>query len=938
MLHEILKKIILSIVFVLPVVVFTNISDEIYNDTLNNLNLSLKKELSSLAASIAKRTEYVNFFENLARSIKNAIYWKLDIKRIIKNYQKMLSSGNSENAFSVFLFDANGKRIINDWASKDFIKASELVFKLVTNENKTNPENIFSTTDKKLISNFIGDVKFIQYLSDRKNQILDFGEKGIPLLLGFYSTLDKYDRIYYFLIKVDYTKINLPYFLLRNISKVISLSNKIFPIEWAVIDIEKKAIISPPIKYSKNNFIRYINDFFSKLPETDLIYGKYFVKTLIIHNKYYIVLLVEQIRDIGDKYLKYIIDNKFSLALATFIISFTVIQISGIIFVSLKLRIIAFFVFATSISALILWHFVTLYKNTIIDSLTYDKFTALQKLLEKIDRNYAYYEDKVADSFIRVINKQNLSDTLRSLRKILNAKKCKEYFSIYVFDKDFQIVFMHEPIKQALNEVWGKHRLENLKLIAKSFVFSATNDEKLNILISNYNYDFEKKVAIGSGIEFTRFLGKIGEFRAAENKIKILPFISFNSNKTFNFIVFIFFEQNSLYKTYQKLVFNNILKTYKSEIIFSSVLKPEFPLDFAVFSTPTTENELLQLTTDAMFSNTFKSDIIRFKDNKYAVTAYPGKLLSDYILVLASTLTSINNTAKGVLKNFYFVVTLFFVFVTVITYLLYRILLVPISQIEESIKLLHSGYCKLIKIPHTSDLLEEIAKGISILMEEQRNIQMAKLIQEQLYPQKLSYRNIDIIGKNLISSEFVDELFDYYFIPEYNIILFLITRVKANVVSAALFLCFYKATFLAFVKLVQKFKSLYSPDNFHIKIVEYINKNFKYELQVLKEAQILIGQICTKSLTMHLYSKGNFGCALLYGRTNSNQVQQLLCEYNTPHYDKHVIFYDEFYEVCNENLSLSLSNNCAAFIFGYNSRLHRVDSKTLIEIMCKNEQ
>ncbi|MBF0545083.1 MAG: SpoIIE family protein phosphatase [Candidatus Riflebacteria bacterium] len=231
----------------------------------------------------------------------------------------------------------------------------------------------------------------------------------------------------------------------------------------------------------------------------------------------------------------------------------------------------------------------------------------------------------------------------------------------------------------------------------------------------------------------------------------------------------------------------------------------ELPLRVGVLSNKLTiideifhpsEREVIKKTAlEAASANRAITKIHFFPDGETLIVAFPGQKLSDYTLVAVLPLKFLRDRIKTQWLDLLIVGSMVFLTIFVIGRLLTRQFLTPIAEIQFGInEISHRNFDFELPI-HAQDELGEVSALMNQVLGGMKDLQIAKVVQDSLFPQKnLSQKDYSIYGKSRAMTDIGGDYFDYYLLGKSKL-LGIVGDVSGHGVSAALVMGMAKGAF-----------------------------------------------------------------------------------------------------------------------------------------------
>jgi hypothetical protein len=163
----------------------------------------------------------------------------------------------------------------------------------------------------------------------------------------------------------------------------------------------------------------------------------------------------------------------------------------------------------------------------------------------------------------------------------------------------------------------------------------------------------------------------------------------------------------------------------------------------------------------------------RLRSQEVLLSGLPGKALRDFHLFLSTPLAPIQEKIQSITRSFLVFSGIAVLFVLLLALTLSQVILGPLGILSEGIRHLINMNLEEEVDLKTGDDLEEIAKGINAIIEDLKDMSVAKTVQEQLLPRApLQVAGLICQGKIWSPSGITREIYDFIKLPDGRVALF----------------------------------------------------------------------------------------------------------------------------------------------------------------------
>ncbi|MBF0409104.1 MAG: hypothetical protein HQM10_17280 [Candidatus Riflebacteria bacterium] len=742
-------------------------------------------------------------------------------RKVVKDLAEKLSTDDSldfpellnSKHLTAYLFNSDGKRIIQKPFSEDSIKISELFLREILEKRFTG--------DKKVI-HFAGSKEALETISENPDNISNLAETGQKRLAGWFSIKKRDKTIKYLVVFINLENISINDILNKNISKFQEkLGNSFF---LGAISTNK-TIVSDPKKFLQNNN-SLIDKIFSENYQSHFSHNNKAIS---------VVFLSPAIKLIAARHYSFsrqpgiVIPALVIIFSAYLFFCFFLITFRENISTSIRTEIILIFSLAGFLSILFFLFSFSLYRSSRENNLIIEAQEESRKLLEQIDGNFHPSFQSTVQSYVNLAEniKDNPDKYLPLLQKLSEIKSEAKIMAAFFIDTSEKILFqIPENLSELPRNIVPVDVESIIKRVAKNclYLFNSSFDQekKKDFSESNWNLLLEKptlKMLASRGKLQTLNLGK-------KDIISFIDLITDKKGKAWGILL--------IFHTNADLEHQFLSKTRMS--LHNSG-------DFNLFAFPNTRNqseiksvpENFGFTSDTFLSindflskyGTEKHQIAAFNDSQHLFTALPGKTLMDYNLFLLRPYKPILEKLNSLSRNF-LLIAIFLVFFAISAgVILTKNVFFPFQKIShgiESLVDLKTGSPIHMK---SGDEFQTTADAINNITQNLQEIMLTKSLQEELLPEvPLKKEGISIKGSAITNREISTIVHDYFEISP-NKFLIYSAKVTGQGFSPAMTISMFKTA----VRLAGEFPSS-SPTEILNNVKSFFSKNVGKDLEL----------------------------------------------------------------------------------------------------------
>ncbi|MGM0600189.1 MAG: hypothetical protein ACQETH_10285 [Candidatus Rifleibacteriota bacterium] len=709
---------------------------------------SALEEMAEITAHLTRLATPKTFFENRLRRLANDFRWAEEVNDVVfKGYKE---------ATDLYLFNSEGKRIPWQGGTIGKRRISEKFLKILITLNK-NPLESISNLDQTIAASFSGNSATIYSLSKTPGSLLNFQGLGLRKFGSWFKLILPNNKTGYLLAFVDPENISKHHLAERAIRKIQNFAGDTFRFAW--LDVNN------PIYNSCTRNLKVSNEGEELLSLNGLKSRFSFENQLIALNDTEEGIRLVCFRNIPRP--PEILEKYFSLLgilIPVFILFFiwkTVFNVRLDLSVGIQFSLIFGYTALTGI--LILLAGIAAFQNKKQASIIAEKKQEAIKILEKTDRDFI----------------ASYGDLLRQYRHLSHLLSLRD-------SKPEKIL---KPLQRGHKE--GSIAFAGFTDQNGNYVFRAprhTRESQITALEGKYsNLINSVSLQIIQTFNSTRQAGKtqqqdvIGVSNISARPVESLLYnrstlqnITFDGDETITFMdlainasdtakgcLFIIHEPQKLQISYLNSAGNKINRATGFTLAAfpkSAAIKSHF------FPRYSMSRELplwkLQDLVNQTQVSSFK--IGRINKKEVLVAATPGSNLRNYNLFLIMPLGAIKNEANQLTILFIAATILAIIFIAVLSGMLVRSLITPISNLAQCAGALSgSAQQQKLVVPEGNEL-ESISTGLADLIIKVREFNEGRSIKKHLLP-PVALKNGNLICDGFQISKSADEKEIYHF-------------------------------------------------------------------------------------------------------------------------------------------------------------------------------
>lgn len=753
------RWLILAILAGVPLLVWFDAQDRRRAQELEQLTQARQADLRSVLASLGRRIDPRQRFEDLTRRVVNALRWGEDPTPVLA--AAGLGPGTGAGAFRLFLFDGKGRRRAAPWTPAGLTNASERTLALLRRA-AAHPDFAMTPSERRLIASFLGTTDAIPLLVRHPHRLHDLAEKGAPRLAGVFPFRDRQGRRGYVLALVDLPALDTGRLVRAALDRIHRLAGPWLHLRWGLADLADGRFLPVPGAAALSpDHLRRLD---RRRPCTEHLTATTVEATLLLGERFLVAAAAP--RPVPAR------SPLDGWPARTLVLAGVLLALEGLIrwqrgrFVPLRWQILGLFGLAAAASLATLLGFGRMAREAREQSLIRERVREAGQILEKIDQGFAPFLDRQAARYARLVRGATTPTAVR--RRLQAAQRwlgrARSAISVHSISEDGTMLFRQEPWGwYSLNELWGRDTAAMLTRIGLSTIAHWNDPVGARQSLSDTGTDFEKSLAIGLGGECAGFAGRIGMFTAGTQRLRMFSDLARTADNRAVATLLISHENNSLERSYLWEARRRLRSLPgRQDLRFTAFLRPGMPRVYAAFRTDATDQALRDLLDLTVRTGSVETTIGRYRGREAILVACPGRGLADYVLVLATPLEPIRAGTRRLERGFQIVAGLLLFFALGLGLIFSDLLLEPVSALSDGIRQLQGGSFQGFAMAPTGDVLEEIGQGIGEIMAEMRNLATARAIHAHLFPDgPLTVGSFHLSGHSRSASDIGDEIYDY---------------------------------------------------------------------------------------------------------------------------------------------------------------------------------
>ncbi|MBF0405822.1 MAG: SpoIIE family protein phosphatase [Candidatus Riflebacteria bacterium] len=490
----------------------------------------------------------------------------------------------------------------------------------------------------------------------------------------------------------------------------------------------------------------------------------------------------------------------FMITLVVFSVSYR-INISGEFrYFSIRKKLILLFLYATAIPTgafvLLGFQYVSENKQVMIS----ERFQFLTDFINNIDENYKLALNQLKTKYSRLTKSDFLlkRDMTKLSELVENWRNERLINSVYLGEDTGELTFKSDKVGKndfvlkvimtMMKKMFTKKN-PNLNKQKQNFFTEAMMDTLADSLGSLFG-------AGGSKAIFEEFLRKTDEMHE----------VVLGNSAQYFFLSFVPGPEGP----YQSMIIINQLKRDLTDIYLNWIIKKQAknlqkqfsvkvgfrrnfsnsmltPKDFSKYPA------LTELTEKAMNNKSAQTGFIQIAADNYLAVASPIKNLSDYIIFALYPQSLIDKTIDQITYKMLGVAFLSGIFAFMTGLMISKQFLYPIRELSEGLSAIEMRKFNHKIPPLANDEFGDLGNTFNRMMENLSEIQVAKIVQDTLFPAKnLKVGNFEVTGSSISMSDLGGDYFDY-FVADDRYLVILIGDVTGHGISAALLMAMAKS-------------------------------------------------------------------------------------------------------------------------------------------------
>jgi len=751
------------------------------------------------------------------------------------------SSPSGNDMFKLYLFDAQGRRIILPDMEKGMIVISERYFEMIRKEYK-NPFFPFEKTEKRLAESFSGNAETVKILAEAPEKVHDLRGLGIQKYGGWFPFKFRNGSQGYLLAWINAKNVSYSQLAEKAVAKLYQRAGNSYHFVWLDITDPNSGGTEHNLKPSQSFWRTFAKDRLDGF----FVIGK---KVYCIANTSSEIRLIVY-KNLPSSHSLYKTAHAVLLFLAMQVILFVFLRsLSGRGFsFSIRAQLTTIFGIAGLASFSALLGYSHIYSGAKQESLIRLNRQNSLKILEKVDSNFfpafSYLPQKYR-GMVKELERDftAVKSILKPLEDDYRMNKIKA--AILISDNGNSIFRIPE-----------NRPSDNLDTTAYKYDKLIANIGKQVL----FKFNFNPGLATDSDSSLNGMFNVILD-RPVDNLIRdraSLQNLNIGGQETTNFVdiihdkkgnaaacLFILHNKEKLETEHIKNV-GRVFQNGNHCRLLAISRGPQgrmraFP-NLSIAQEPDLA-KLQELLSQTESVHHIKGKI---KGREILITAIPGKNLSDYNLYLVTSFSSIARQARSISRSFALIAIITTLFVTLLGWLLAGSLLGPIQLLAKGINNLSGMRLDEQVVVNTGDELEFIGSGLNMIMTDLKEFALARTVQESLFPLvPLRLGGIHCQGWSRSASDIGGELFDFFELPNAKIA-FLVADLSGHGVSSALIMAMSKMATRLFLEL--HFRS-------PAEVLKELDLHFRLNIKRLTQMSFFLGILDTQSSNI-IYSGG----------------------------------------------------------------------------------
>lgn len=731
------------------------------------------EELNDITAKIHSLVDpviyYNDLLERLIRGLVNNNYLSDIVKKIPPSTK-------------LYLFDENGKRIVCKYFSSDLIVSSEKFIRVIQKiSTQTYPS--VSKLDKRLLESFCGSFEASVKVAKLNNRLIDLTPYGFNKLVGWYKFSKR--KKYTLFVIIEKTGIDVEKIFYKTLSEIqqkLSKVSNIYKIGYCAIHDKYRCYNAYQVELSEN---------WQKLFSRRILPSNFRIKKLLfsvqqVGSKFIIFACKKLSYD--DRRLNVLLSLKYFLIIVVFAVS--LLTLLNLLFsytdtISIKFQLIISFAIVGIISIGGLMVLTFFYYQNKQASIIRELLQESEMTLKRIDEEFLPFFNKYLVDYRAV-----LASSSEGYRFNILDKYFKNGFieAAYALNKSEQVVLKFPQISKTheeffINQIFPiLHRLAIQiikRLVQKGYEKESnevrTSSDMLNVLLE-------------------RPIDGIIQHRATLQNMKVgilekYAFVDYSVNEKneIEVCLIILHDRATLQNLYLQNV-QNFFNENKKDVIFMAIPVKKEDNSIEIFPHYSKFTyDVQHLINRVIKTNSQAIRRININDSEYLLVAIPATNIKGYVLILANNLepTKIYIKKTSMFFNSIFLAILIFTVFISIHY--GNSLIMPVVQLTKWLQEIQNMNFTVKVTINSNDELREIGDALNEIIEEKKEIELAKIVQDNLLPNSpIKISNISVWGVTVSSSELISEIYDYFHLSDRFLAFFVISSAVKGISSALL--------------------------------------------------------------------------------------------------------------------------------------------------------
>ena len=224
----------------------------------------------------------------------------------------------------------------------------------------------------------------------------------------------------------------------------------------------------------------------------------------------------------------------------------------------------------------------------------------------------------------------------------------------------------------------------------------------------------------------------------------------------------------------------------------------------------------------------------RLNQERVVLSVFPGKILQNYYLILATPVAPLEEYAQQVMRNFAALSVGAVVFAGMLAWLLSKAFLLPVRCLSVGIDALSSGIPSRCVQIGTNDELQQVGDCLNSIIEGASDLESTRRIQENLVPEKpLNAEWFSVFGWTRPGAQSITELYDYFTMTDGKTAFFVV-GVDGRGISGTLILAMTRMA----VRLFLQYHSASTGE-----VMGELDRFFRYSIRAVFSLNIFIGVV-----------------------------------------------------------------------------------------------